>query len=251
MKYKEDFVTSLSQFYKGVLENLRNFKLSKNIEGISHQHIVPFSTYSPWLDDKFFLELFNRIKSHTLVDIYRCYELYSFLTRNHNLKGDVLEVGVWRGGTGCLLASALNRVDSDARIFLADTFEGVIKASENDTIYKGGEHSDTNISIVQELINELNLKNVKILIGVFPEEISTPIFDFTLRLCHIDVDTYQSAKDVFDFVWPNMVIGGCVIFDDFGFWGCEGITKFCNEVNLQDSIFLHNLNGHAIFVKKG
>lgn len=251
MKYKEDFIGSLSQFYKNILAELREFKLSKNIEGISHQNIVPFSTYSPWLDDPFFLELFNKIKYYTLVDIYRCYELYSFLTRNIHLNGNVLEVGVWRGGTGCLLGSTLNRVDPNSVIYLVDTFEGVVKVSDKDTFYKGREHSDTKISIVQNLIKELDLKNVHILKGVFPDEFSDYSFDFSFRLCHIDVDTYQSAKDVFNFIWPYIEIGGCVIFDDFGFWGCEGVTQFCNEISLNDSIFLHNLNGHAIFVKKG
>jgi O-methyltransferase len=46
-----------------------------------------------------------------------------------------------------------------------------------------------------------------------------------------------------------MVLGGVVVFDDYGCWGCEGITELCNELNIKNGTFIHNLNGHGIFVK--
>ena len=56
---------------------------------------------------------------------------------------DVLEVGVWRGGTGCLLAAKAQSLNRNATVFLCDTFSGVVKAGEIDNFYKGGEHADT------------------------------------------------------------------------------------------------------------
>jgi len=84
--------------------------------------------------------------------------------------------------------------------------------------------------------------------GVFPEATGARMDGAAIKLCHIDVDTYQSAKDVFMWVWPRLVTGGVVIFDDYGFWGCEGVTTAVNE--LRASHFtLHNLNGHALVLK--
>ena len=40
------------------------------------------------------------------------------------------------------------------------------------------------------------------------------------RFCDIDVDVFQSAKDILDWIWPRMVIGGVVVYDDYGFKGC-------------------------------
>jgi O-methyltransferase len=43
-----------------------------------------------------------------------------------------------------------------------------------------------------------------------------------------------------------------IVFDDYGFVGSEGVTKFVNEfieIN-KNLIFLHNLNGHGIIIKK-
>ena len=42
-----------------------------------------------------------------------------------------------------------------------------------------------------------------------------------------------------------------MVFDDYGFSGCEGVTKFVNELRVNSQLFfIHNLNGHAIFVKR-
>jgi O-methyltransferase len=247
MKYKEDFVSEIVSFYKNQLALIRNIKLSKNITNVTHQHIISYSTYSPWYDDEIFLKTYNAIKKNTLVDIYRCFELWTFIKRNARIQGDILEVGVWRGGTGCLMAKAVQQF-SGGNVFLADTFSGVVKASDADTVYQGGEHADTSIEIVETLIQELALDNVKILKGIFPDQIK---FDPQppIRLCHIDVDTYSSAKDIFNYIWPHITKGGAVIFDDYGFWGCEGITRLCNEILLPDATFIHNINGHCIFIK--
>ena len=48
-----------------------------------------------------------------------------------------------------------------------------------------------------------------------------------------------------------MVPGGVVIFDDYGFKGARGIATYVDENRLQtDRIFIHNLNGHGIWIKR-
>ncbi|NUM41852.1 MAG: class I SAM-dependent methyltransferase [Leptospiraceae bacterium] len=210
--------------------------------------IVSYSSYAPWKDDNEFIKTYEQIKGNTLVDIYRCYELWSLLRKHSHLKGDVLEVGVWRGGTGCLMAKAVQH--ENCSIYLADTFSGVVKPSVKDTTYKGGEHADTSEETVKSLIKTMELNRVHILKGVYPDDFSLHTVGVSLKLCHIDVDTYESAKHIFEDVWNIIVPGGMVVFDDYGFWGCEGVTNLCNEMNLLDSTFIHNLNGHAIFIKR-
>jgi O-methyltransferase len=249
MPYKEEFVNQVIDFYKESIQNLKKVRLSKNQQDITHQVIVPSASYSPWYDDKQFLALYDLIKGNTLVDIYRCYELYSFVTKNQNLYGDILEVGVWKGGTAALLTKALNLVGQNNSIYLADTFKGVVKAGSKDTIYKGGEHADTSEEIVINLLNSCKAKNYFLLKGVYPDEVELTNTVKQLRLCHIDVDTYESGKQIINKIWPLIVPGGAVIFDDYGFWGCEGITNLCNNLILKNSTFIYNINGHAIFIK--
>lgn len=249
-KYAEDFTAEVVALYKKQLAAIREVRLSTRMPGVSHQHILPHATYSPWLDNAPFREAYDRVRHNTLVDVYRCFELWQLVERGKHVQGDILEVGVWRGGTGGLMAKAAQLFSPGTRVFLADTFTGVVKAGVKDTNYKGGEHADTSVDTVQELMRDLGVDNTSLLIGIYPEGIDrSPMKDRRIKLCHIDVDTYDSAEAIFNDVWPRMAVGGVVVFDDYGFWGCEGVTTLCNTLDPVDGRFLHNVNGHAVFVR--
>lgn len=218
-------------------------------EGINHARILPYASYAPWIDDERFQYAYSMVKKHTLIDIYRLYELWITARQLSAVDGDFLEVGVWRGGSGCLLALASE--DTNKKVFLADTFTGVVKASARDTNYLGGEHADTSIEYVRNLLLSCGVaRRTQILLGSFPEENANIVSD-TLALVHIDVDVYASARDILNWVLPRLAIGGVVILDDYGFYGCEGITALVNELNSKSSTmrFIHNLNGHAILMR--
>src|SRR3989344_5272687 len=80
--------------YKFVV--IKKNKVLKNL----YDTVIPQASYSPWKTDKLFIKTYSLCKVHTLVDIYRCYELWQLIAEVSKLKGDVIEVGVWRGGTG-------------------------------------------------------------------------------------------------------------------------------------------------------
>jgi hypothetical protein len=216
-----------------------------------YEDILPSATYAPWLANEEFNKTFDIIRDYSLVDKYRCYELWSLIKQVSKLQtGALIEIGVWRGGTGALIAKQAAENGIKEMVYLCDTFSGVVKASEKDTIYLGGEHSDTSIEKVEEIVSKLLLDNTCVLPGIFPEESSHLIEDKVFRFCHIDVDVYQSAKDIMDWIWPKLVIGGVIVFDDYGFVTCSGITHLVNEMTDQkDCLFIHNLNGHAVLIK--
>ncbi len=48
----------------------------------------------------------------------------------------------------------------------------------------------------------------------------------------------------------SALVGAIVIYDDYGYANCAGITRHVEEQRgKQDRIILHNLNGHAIIIK--
>ena len=218
-----------------------------------HGVVRPLATYSPWNGSDSFLSTYEAVRKHTRVDIYRCWELWTLVEQSAKLSGSIIEIGVWRGGTGALLAQQAARCGIEDPVYLCDTFRGVVKAGQRDNIYQGGEHADTTRADVESLISErLGLSNVRILEGIFPDDTAHLIDDreTCFRLCHIDVDVYQSAKDIIDWIWSRMVIGGIVVYDDYGFEWCEGVTEFVNEqLGQNDRLVMHNLNGHAVVVK--
>jgi O-methyltransferase len=164
--------------------------------------------------------------------------------------GDILEVGAWRGGTGCLMACRSALDGSRDMVHLCDTFAGVVKASGQDSGYVGGEHADTSVEQVLSLARRMNLSNVKVHKGMFPDDTSHSIEQSRFRLCHIDVDVYDSASQTFEWVWPRLVVGGVVVFDDYGFYSCSGVTRFVNQmIGQRDRLVIYNTNGHALVVK--
>src|SRR3984957_3326146 len=97
----------------------------------------------------------------------------------------------------------------------------------------------------------MGLTNIVLLEGVFPEDTGSRITAESLRFVHIDVDVYQSAKDVFDWAWPRLSHNGAVVFDDYGCPATPGVTKFVDELSgRHDALLLHNLNGHGIVIKR-
>jgi O-methyltransferase len=228
----------------------RLIALEKIAGDIPHARVFPYATYSPWLQDPEFEAAFKLIVDHTLVDRYRLYELWQLAEQASKLDGDFLEVGVWRGGTAALMGARLAKFRPGATLHACDTFQGVPKASEKDTRYQGGEHAGTSAQMVQGLMTRCGLKNISILEGMFPEDTASSISDRRFSLVHIDVDTYNSGRDITEWVWNRMVPGALIIHDDYGTLGCEGITRLVNEErNKPDRLVIHNLNGHAIIVK--
>jgi O-methyltransferase len=245
---QNDFASILNNERKQLLNVLRSTRFSQLNKDYIHQQIIPLASYAPWENDEAFVQLMEAIKNNTLVDKYRCYELWDLAKQVAPLTGDVVEVGVWKGGTGALIAKA-SESNPNSVVYLCDTFEGVVKAGDNDTNYKGGEHSDTSEHLVMDLLKANNSTNAVILKGIFPDDFQDQMQGKNYKFCHIDVDTYGSAKGVFDYIWPNLVVGGVVAFDDYGIWGCEGVTKMFNEIQVTNATKLYNLNGHGVIIK--
>lgn len=213
--------------------------------------IAPRATYSPWNRDAAFKEIYAAIQASTMVDEYRCFELWKLVEQSAKLRrGALIEVGVWRGGTGALIAKQAMNCGIPGPVVLCDTFAGVVKAGPNDSSYKGGEHADTTRQVVEDLLNQFGLDNVQVLQGVFPDQTGPELEHLQFRFCHIDVDVYQSAQEILDWIWERMVPGGLIVYDDYGFKSCAGITRHVEEQILsKDRLIIHNLNGHGVVVK--
>jgi O-methyltransferase len=215
-----------------------------------HAIIIPESSFSPWRSDRAFRETYGRIEDFSLVDEMRLYELWRLAHQLASVPGDILEVGVWRGGSGCLIATQSERSGSKARVYLCDTFSGVVKAGADDPMYYGGEHGDTSPELVRSLVRHLGLDNVTILVGEFPDESAQAIADREFKLCHLDVDVYESTKASAEWVWPRMVEGGVIVVDDYGGDGMDGVQRAVDEFAVEHSCrMIYNLNGHALLVK--
>ena len=213
--------------------------------------IHPHSDYRPFDVDQEFRKVWMSARHNTLVDEYRLFELWELVGQLDPVPGQLLEVGAWRGGSAAIIAHSACRLQENRRVYVADTFQGVVKASEKDAYYRGGEHADTGLAMVQTFLHNQRLQNVTLLPGVFPDDTGDRIAHERIAFCHIDVDVYESARDVFEWAWTRMNAGAVVVFDDYGFFGCNGLTEFVADLKSRtDCIVVANLNGHAVVVKR-
>lgn len=229
-----------------------NFVMSRKgtVPGLAYEFIIPTATFSPWVIDKKFSMIYEQAKGYTLVDKYRLYELWTLVQESNKVFGDIVEVGSWRGGSSLILAQASLYNGINSKVYIFDTFKGVVNATDKDSFYKGGEYSDATKDGVEKLLYNNNLYNFEVYEGEFPKVTGKYVKKKILRFIHIDTDVYQSAKESVEFLWNNLNVGGIIVFDDYGFHNCDGVTKYVEECRkFSDRIIIHNLNGHAIMIK--
>ncbi|MEN3976047.1 TylF/MycF/NovP-related O-methyltransferase [Emcibacter sp. SYSU 3D8] len=177
--------------------------------------------YSPWLNHEF-QELYAHVSNHTLVSVQSCWTLHQLLAQSLNVPGDVIEAGVFKGGTARLLQLGLQ---PGRRLFLLDSFEGMKHVSDNDR-HKAGDFSDTSLESVRSFLgNDPSIRFIKGWIPKTFEKVDSNNFCFA----HIDLDLYQITSDLLHFIYPRLVSGGIIVLDDYGYASCPGAREAVDE----------------------
>lgn len=128
------------------------------------------------------------------------------------VKGDLIEVGVYMGGSAKIIAKAF----PERHLYLFDTFKGLpndISVVDGDYAgYKIGDMDEANFELVKH--NLRDYPNVSLYEGRFPDT-ANPIKGKKFAFAHIDVDIYVAMKESLDFIYPRMVKGGLVLLHDY------------------------------------
>ncbi len=206
--------------------------------------IISSATHAPWRRDKEFLSFFKDIEKLTLLDLPRAYTLWQCSKNVSNINGTILDIGCLLGGSGFLMS----KKNKNGFTHLFDSFSGFKK---DDGMHKKDVFFYQDIEMVKNNISYLKLKKTFVHKAYFPKNIKIKINK--VKLCHIDVNTYEDTKIVFNSINKKMIKGGIIIFDDFGIWGVDGIKKFIYEIedkHRSEYYFLKNYMGQCILIKK-
>lgn len=120
--------------------------------------------------------------------------------------GDLVEVGVYKGGSASALAEVAK--EQKRRLFLFDTFTGIPIADASVDRHKVGDFSDTSLEDVRAAIPEAIFKP-----GIFPGTMTDDVGP--IGLAHVDCDQYASVQACCTALAPRMVEGGVMVFDDY------------------------------------
>jgi O-methyltransferase len=176
-------------------------------------------------------------------------ELVSYEIRNRNLRGEVAELGVYKGK----FARYLNRYFPERKLFLFDTFQGFDQRdvqTEKQQSFSSGDQdfSDTSVEAVLNLMpHREQCIPVK---GFFPE--SATGIDAEFVFVSLDTDLYEPIYQGLRFFYPRLVSGGYIFIHDFNNDGYSGARKaveqFCSEQNI-NFVPIPDSAGSAIIAK--
>src|SRR6185312_10946521 len=95
--------TALRASVAWVLRKNFNLELVRTPSGGMYSHVHLPDVYSPWNTTAKFVEIYQAVRNNTLLNVYKCWELWRLIQQTLKLQpGGILEVGVWRGGSGAL-----------------------------------------------------------------------------------------------------------------------------------------------------
>lgn len=154
--------------------------------------------------------------------------------------GCFVEVGVYRGGSALLLYDVARNLSADIRdIHLFDTFCGIPYADKIDHHHPGEFNGTDYLPILQRLMPDAVFH-----VGIFPDTLTNDIQD--IAFAHIDCDQYRSVRDCIACLWPRIVPGGIMWFDDFS--ALEGARAAVTEQFLNEEL-KHAPEGRRFVVK--
>lgn len=190
------------------------------------------------IDDDLFWSLYDRWRAQTLIPPERLYMSYCALRNviENRVPGDVVECGVFRGGSLCFFVQATQALgDPDRRFWAYDTFDG-FPVDVDEVIHDGTRfqrenwHTENFESIFRTNVAALALPDERL------EVIKGSVLDtlparapVQIAFLHLDTDYYEATRHELHHLYHRVPVGGAVMVDDYGhFRGSRRATdEFC------------------------
>ncbi len=166
------------------------------------------------------------VAAETMIGRRRLDNLIEILTTilDGPIPGDLIETGVWRGGSTILMRGALAAWnDVDRTVWVADSFRGLpapdadrypadtgIDLSQVSALAVGRSEVEANFARYGLLDDQ-----VAFIEGWFRDTLPGAPID-RLALLRLDGDLYESTAVALESLYPKVVPGGFVIVDDYG-----------------------------------
>lgn len=152
----------------------------------------------------------------------------------HNIPGDIVECGVWRGGSMQACAKTLLSLGETERdLHLFDTFEGMPPPTAEDLRRDGKSAEDllaaqgkdrpiwaiASLEDVQAGFEQVPYpgERVHYVQGMVEDTVPQQAPE-RISILRLDTDWYASTKHELEYLYPRLVSGGVLLIDDYGYW---------------------------------
>ena len=183
------------------------------------------------------------IRRKSMIDAVRAGNLLRLARRidEHRTPGDVVECGVYRGGSAATMARVATHSPMNRTVWLFDSFRGMPPVTEVDgpgaQDWVGALTYDA--KKVEKLLRRTGaeMSRVRIVEGFFADTFPTVNIP-QIALLNVDSDWYESVKICFEKFYDAVVPGGFVSIDDYGCWpGCRlAVDEFFQKRGLSHKI---------------
>ncbi|WP_411079390.1 TylF/MycF/NovP-related O-methyltransferase [Streptomyces sp. cmx-18-6] len=183
----------------------------------------------------------------------------------HDIPGDIVECGVWRGGSMQACAKTLLSVgETERELYLFDTYEGMTPPTAEDLRRDGrpaqelldAQGRDRPIWAVASLEDvQAGFENVP-----YPKErvhyVQGRVEDTVparapeqIAILRLDTDWYASTKHELEHLYSRLVSGGVLLIDDYGYWqgSRQAVDEFLDKTG--ERLLLLRMDEGRIAVK--
>lgn len=183
--------------------------------------------------------IYRRVAPYTMAGPVRALSLMravEYLIK-HGIAGDLVECGVWKGGSMMTVAlSLLRNGGADRELWLYDTFTGMSDPTERDIPRQGLQAEEVARSSyfvapldgVRRAMESTGYDPARMhyVAGKVEETIPARAPE-RIALLRLDTDWYESTRHELIHLFPRLVRGGVLILDDYGAW--QGARQATDE----------------------
>jgi O-methyltransferase len=191
-------------------------------------------------------QIITTVRPYTMTSNEKLYALVTAVRYvvDAGIEGDLVECGVWRGGSMHAVArTLLAKGVTDRDLHLFDTFSGMTEPTERDVSLHVGKSASELLETsdrtshtwavasredVEEGLATLDYPQERFHLVEGPVEETIPGgAPQRIALLRLDTDWYESTRHELEHLYPRLSPGGVLIIDDYGHW--QGARRAVDE----------------------
>lgn len=213
--------------------------------------------WHPDIKDEWFWAAARDVWDYTVVATAHLWNIYTsceYVLRR-KIPGDIVECGVFLGGSIMFFAEVCKRFDApDRMIYGLDTFTGFVRRSAKDIDFHGtafgapSERPTDFFDAATANVSSVGWPSIRLVKGDVAET-ATLVPSEDISILRLDTDTHDTTLIELDVFYPRVSDGGVVIVDDYG-WA-RGQRDAVDEYFASEPVCLFRIDQYcSAFIKR-